>query len=136
LTGDERQQAFAQARIALDKQLALAPNSAHTHTDRGYLLTLVDGDPIGALAEYQRAYALEPNNGTKMNFLAAGLQTVGRLPEAVDLYRKAIATDPLRAVSGCSRSNDSNSICRSEPSAGCRLACRVNSAPGRNNAKA
>ncbi|MEO7051295.1 MAG: tetratricopeptide repeat protein, partial [Rhodanobacter sp.] len=56
----------------------------------------VDNDPVGALPEFKRAYALSPNNGHVMNFLALGYQTPGQLQPAADLSRKAIATDPLR----------------------------------------
>jgi Flp pilus assembly protein TadD len=96
LTGDARQQAYAQARVAMDKQQALAPDAAATHMARGYLLEQVDHDPAGALAEFKRAYALAPNDGTVMGFLAIGLSNMGQLQPAVELYRKAIATDPLR----------------------------------------
>ena len=96
LTGDARKQAYAQAAMAADRAQALAPDTAATHLVRGYLLQSVDSDSAGALAEYQRAYALAPNDGTTMSFLAGGLQWVGRLQPAADLLRKAIATDPLR----------------------------------------
>ena len=96
VTGDSLQQAYAQARVAQDKQQSLAPDAAHTHMDRGYLLSMVDNDPVGALAEFKRAYALAPNNGTVMGFLAGGYANLGRLQAAVELYRKAIDTDPLR----------------------------------------
>jgi TolB-like protein/Tfp pilus assembly protein PilF len=96
LTGDAQQQAYAQARVAADRQQALTPDAAATHRDRGYLLASIDHDPKGALAEYQRAYALAPNDGTVMGFLALGYENVGQLQPAVDLFRKAIATDPLR----------------------------------------
>lgn len=96
LTGEARQQAYAQARVATDKALLLAPDAANTHSIHGYLLSFVDNDPMGALAEYQRALALAPNDGATMAFLAGGLATAGQLQSAVDLYRKAIATDPLR----------------------------------------
>lgn len=96
LTGSARQQAYAQARAAADKEQALAPDAAFTHADRGYLLSVVDNDQPGALAEYKRAHALAPNDATTMNFLAAGLAAVGQLQPAVELLRKAIATDPLR----------------------------------------
>lgn len=96
LTGDARQQAFTDARIAAAKEQVLAPNAAYTHTDRGYLLAIVDNDPVGALAEYKRAHALAPNDTTAMNFLAGGLENLGQLKEAVDLYHKTIASDPLR----------------------------------------
>ncbi|MGH8273416.1 MAG: tetratricopeptide repeat protein [Gammaproteobacteria bacterium] len=97
LSGDARHQAYSQARMAANKQQTLAPDAAYTHMDRGYLLATVDGDALGALTEYRQAYALTPNDGTVINFLAGGLETVGQLQAAVELYRKAIATDPLRA---------------------------------------
>jgi TolB-like protein/tetratricopeptide (TPR) repeat protein len=95
-TGDARKQAYAQARIALDKQMTLAPDAAATHMDRGYLLLHIDNDPMGALAEFKRAYALAPNNGSAIGFMAGGFAGSGQLQQAVELYRKAIATDPLR----------------------------------------
>ncbi|MGH8233901.1 MAG: tetratricopeptide repeat protein [Rhodanobacteraceae bacterium] len=97
LTGDARQQAFAQARVAVDREQALAPEAAFTHTDRGYLLATLDNDPIGALAEYKRALALAPNNTTSMNYVAGGLENLGQLQPAVEMYRKILATEPLRA---------------------------------------
>jgi adenylate cyclase len=96
LTGDARKHAYVQAAMAADKAQALAPQAAATHLVRGYLLQSVDNDPAGALTEYQRAYALAPNDGTTMSFLAGGLQWVGRLQPAARLLRSAIATDPLR----------------------------------------
>lgn len=96
LTGDARQQAYAQARVALDKEQMLAPDAAHTHSDRGYLLATIDNDPVGALAEYQRAHALVPNDITSMNFVAGGLENLGQLQPAVEMYRKILATDPMR----------------------------------------
>lgn len=95
LTGDAQQQAYAQARVASDKAQLLAPDAANTHAVRGYLLAVVDNDPVGAQAEYRRAYTLAPNNGGIMNSLAIGYQTLGQLQPAADLFRKAIATDPL-----------------------------------------
>ncbi|MEO6925136.1 MAG: tetratricopeptide repeat protein, partial [Rhodanobacter sp.] len=100
LTGDahkqERQQAYDQARVAADKEQALAPNAAFTHTDRGYLLSVVDHDPLGALAEFKRAYAKAPNEASTINAVAFQLMNLGQLQPAAALYRKAIATDPLR----------------------------------------
>jgi tetratricopeptide (TPR) repeat protein len=96
VTGDARLRVYAHAREAVDKEQLLAPDAPVTHMDRGYLLQFVDDDPKGALAEYQRAYTLAPNDGTVMSFLALGLANLGQLQAAADLYRKAIATDPLR----------------------------------------
>lgn len=97
LTGEARQQAYAQARMAADKQQELAPDAASTHFTRGYMLSGVDNDPVAALPEFKRALALAPNDGTTMIFLAYGLATVGQLQPAADMFRKAIATDPLHA---------------------------------------
>jgi adenylate cyclase len=96
LTGDDRQKAYMQARVAVDKEQALAPGAAFTHTDRGYLRAVVDNDPVGALVEYKQAHALDPNDTTAMNFLAGGLANLGQLQAAVEMYRKTIATDPYR----------------------------------------
>lgn len=96
LTGEARQQAYAQARVAGKREQLLAPHAAHTHADRGYLLATIDNDPIGALAEYQRANALSPNETIGMDFLAGGLENLGQLQAAVAMYRKILAIDPLR----------------------------------------
>ena len=96
VTGAAQQRAYAQARRAADKQLALAPDAAATYMTRGYLLSQIGDDSVGALLEFKRAYVLAPNDGTVMSFLAGGLENVGQLQPAVELMRKAIATDPLR----------------------------------------
>ena len=96
LSDDVRLQAYAQARVALDKEQLLAPDAAHTHMHRGYLLATVDNDPVGALAEYRRAHELAPNDIASGNYLAGGLENLGQLQAAVAMYRKILATDPLR----------------------------------------
>jgi serine/threonine-protein kinase len=97
LSGNARQEAFAQAMAAVDKQQMLAPNAAATQVNRGYLLSVVNNDAVGALGEFKRAYALAPNNGDVMNFLSGGFQLVGELQPAAELMRKALESDPLRA---------------------------------------
>jgi TolB-like protein len=96
LTGDARQQAYALARDAMEKEQQLAPGAAHTHADRGYLLANIDNDPAGALVEYKRALELAPNDTNSMNFIAGGMVNFGQLQEAVEMYRKILASDPLR----------------------------------------
>lgn len=98
LNGDaqRQQQAFAEARAAADREQALAPDSATTHVSRGYVLAQLDNDQMGALAQFRRALMLAPHDGVVMAFLANQYLVVGQLQPAVDLYRKAIATDPLR----------------------------------------
>lgn len=96
LTGAARQQAYAEARTAGNREQLLAPDAAHTHADRGYLLATIDNDLVGALAEYRRAHALAPNETYSMNFVAGGLENLGQLQAAVEMYRKILAIDPLR----------------------------------------
>ena len=57
----------------------------------------MDNDAVGALADFKRAHELEPNDARNMSYLATGLANTGQLQAAVDLFRKTIATDPLRA---------------------------------------
>ncbi|MEO6966854.1 MAG: tetratricopeptide repeat protein [Rhodanobacteraceae bacterium] len=97
LTGEERQHAYAQARDAAAVELSLAPDTASAHVDRGYVLAGLDRDQQGALIEFDRARALAPNDGNTMAFLAGQLSNLGQLQPAVDLYRRALDTDPLRA---------------------------------------
>jgi TolB-like protein/Flp pilus assembly protein TadD len=96
LTGEAQQQAYAQARMAADKEQMLAPDAAYTHMDRGRLLAQIDHDPVRALAELKLAYVLAPNDGNVMNALAGGLLNLGQLQPVVDLMHNAIATNPLR----------------------------------------
>ena len=97
LMGEPREQMYAQARTAAQRQQSLAPDAATTHLFRGYLASSLDEDPVGAVAEYRRAFALAPNDGTSMGFLANGLANVGQLQQANALYRQALDADPLRA---------------------------------------
>jgi TolB-like protein/tetratricopeptide (TPR) repeat protein len=97
LVGEERQHVYAQARDAVTMEMNLAPETASAHVDRGYMLSVLDHDQQGALAEFRRALQLAPNDGNTMSFLAGQLSTLGQLQPAVDLYRRALDTDPLRA---------------------------------------
>lgn len=96
LEGAARQQAFAEARKAADRASTLAPDAPMAHLVRGFVLSNLDGDQPGALLEIRRAVALAPRDGNAIQFLAVQYATLGQQQKAVDLYRKAIATDPLR----------------------------------------
>jgi TolB-like protein/Tfp pilus assembly protein PilF len=96
LHGEARQQAYAEARKAADKTSALAPITSLAHLVSSYVLEILDSDQMGALAECRRALALAPHNGVAMAFLALQYSILGQQQRSADLYRKAIATDPLR----------------------------------------
>lgn len=97
LDGTAAQQAFAQARTAVDHALALAPDLASAHVARGYLLQNADFDWRGSDAQYRRALELARNDGEAKFFLGNLRATFGELQPAIDLTRQALATEPLRA---------------------------------------
>jgi tetratricopeptide (TPR) repeat protein len=96
--GAAAQDAYAKARDAADRALALAPDLAVAHLARGDLLQLADFDWRGAEAEYRRALALAPDDGQAKVALGIQLATFGQLQTAVDLTREALAIEPLRAT--------------------------------------
>jgi TolB-like protein/Tfp pilus assembly protein PilF len=97
LEGAPAQEAYAKAREAVDRALALSPDLATAHGARGYLLLIADLDWHGAEAEYRRALALAPNDGqSKFNY-GTLLATFGDVDHAIELTRQALATEPLQA---------------------------------------
>jgi TolB-like protein len=98
LEGAVAQQAYANARAAGDQALTLAPDLAAAHKARGFLLRVADLDWRGSEAEYHRALELAPQVGSMKYALANQLATIGRVEEAVELTREALATEPLRST--------------------------------------
>lgn len=98
-TRPDGQQAYAQARKAVDTALALAPDLAIAHVQRGALLKSADLDWKGADAEFQHAAQLAPDDSGVQSGLADVHATAGRLQLALESKRKALAVDPLNARS-------------------------------------
>jgi tetratricopeptide (TPR) repeat protein len=65
---------------------------------RGSLLLRADFDWHGAEADYRRALALAPNDAKAEFELGIVRATFGDLNQAIELTRRAIGTDPLRAI--------------------------------------
>ncbi|MGH8192071.1 MAG: hypothetical protein ACREP2_11555 [Rhodanobacteraceae bacterium] len=97
LGGEQLQEAYAHARSAVDKALALAPDLAAAHRAYGLLLAWADFDQTGAEAEYRRALQLAPDNPVMKAGLAIQLANLGKLGDALTLMRQALASNPLRA---------------------------------------
>ena len=97
LDGAAAQEAYAKARAAGDRALALAPDLAAAHNARGDLLQYADFDWRGAEAEYRRALELVPNDALAKLNLGSQLAAYGELDQAIELTRQALVTEPLRA---------------------------------------
>jgi serine/threonine protein kinase/Tfp pilus assembly protein PilF len=97
LEGAPAQEAYAKARSAVDRALALAPDVAAAHLARGDLLQYADFNWRGAEAEYRRALALAPNDGETQFGLGNLLASLGEVETAIRLTRQALTTEPLRA---------------------------------------
>jgi TolB-like protein/Tfp pilus assembly protein PilF len=97
LEGAAAQEAYAKAREAADRALAVSPDLAAAHSARGYLLQVVDFDWHGAEAQYRRALELAPNDAQVKFNLGSVLASFGEMDQAIELTRQGLVTDPLRA---------------------------------------
>jgi len=97
LGGAPQQEAYAKAREASERALALSPELAAAHVARGYLLDNANFDWRGAEAEYRRALALAPNDAEAQFYFGRLLASFGEVEQAIELTRQALATEPLRA---------------------------------------
>jgi len=96
LEGTSAQEAYAKSRAAADRALILFPDLAAAHIARGQVLYLADFNWRGSEAEYRRALELAPSDGRAKMALGVRLATFGRVEQAIELTREALASDPLR----------------------------------------
>lgn len=97
LSGEQAEQAFAQADAAIVEAMRLAPNQASTRIARGYLLMQRDFDWHGAEAELKRAVEFAPDDADALYMLGLARASQGDLGQAVELTRKALKLDPVNA---------------------------------------
>jgi TolB-like protein/tetratricopeptide (TPR) repeat protein len=83
------------AEQVAQRSIDINPELADGYSVRGLLRADLHFDWTGALADDRRAVALEPSNSRVLSRAAEKLSAVGRLDEAVAMYRKAIEHDPL-----------------------------------------
>lgn len=98
VSGTEAREVNSQARVASDTALRLDPNLATAHDSHGELLSAFDFDWNGAEAEFRRALQLEPNNNDAMEDLGVLLAARGHPEQAIELTRRSLVTDPMRAT--------------------------------------
>jgi tetratricopeptide (TPR) repeat protein len=87
------------AREAAEQALALNPNLAEAHAQMGRIKQQIDFDWTGADASYRRAVELEPGSPEIVELMAFSVADLGRLDEALLLFRRAVDLDPLNAHS-------------------------------------
>jgi TolB-like protein/Flp pilus assembly protein TadD len=97
LEGTRAQDAFANARAAADRALALSPELADAHVARGFLHLVADFDWRGAEAEFHRAIELAPSDAEAKFWLGRQLAVLGNVDRAIEFTREALATEPLQA---------------------------------------
>jgi TolB-like protein/Tfp pilus assembly protein PilF len=98
LSGTPAQEAYAKARTAVDRALALSPNLAPAHVERASMFSGVEFDQQRALAEFRRAVQLAPDNAYARRALGEQLASMGEVEQGVGLMREALATDPLNVL--------------------------------------
>ena len=89
-------EAYATAKTAALKALQLNDKLAEAHTTLALLLCYTDFDMAGAVSEFQRAIALNPNDATAHQWFAEpALTALGRFDEAIAEEKRAIELEPL-----------------------------------------
>jgi TolB-like protein/class 3 adenylate cyclase/Tfp pilus assembly protein PilF len=86
------------AREAARRALELGPDLAESHATLAYVRMNYDWDWQGADTAFRRALELAPRDSFVIRQLSALAQILGRLDEAIDLARQAVALDPLSVL--------------------------------------
>lgn len=94
------QTAFATARAAARRALAIDPNLAEAHNALASVLFNYDWDWSGAEREFVRAIQLSPSYAPAHHWYALLLQCAGREREALQAITRARELDPLSPVIG------------------------------------
>jgi TolB-like protein/Tfp pilus assembly protein PilF len=97
---------------AADKAIAIDPQLSEGYAARGFLRFTINWDWTGAEADLSRAFALDPGSYRTYTCYACFLATLGRLPEALEINRKALELDPLSADTWFRRSIQLNAAGR------------------------
>ncbi len=87
--------AQAKAIAAADKAIELDPNLADGYWARGNLRATVTWNWEGAQADMRKALALNPGDARILQAYGSLLASMGRLPEAIEVTRKATEAEPL-----------------------------------------
>ena len=84
------------ALLAADKAIALDPGLADGYWARGNLRATLTLDWSGAEADFKRALLLSPGDARILQAYGSLLASLGKLPEAIAITRKAAESEPLQ----------------------------------------
>jgi tetratricopeptide (TPR) repeat protein len=90
---------FREARADAERAIALDPNLAAPYLALGTVQMFSDWDWGAAEASLRKAAELEPGSAAVPRIQSYLARALGHLDEAINLYKKAITRDPLRANS-------------------------------------
>jgi eukaryotic-like serine/threonine-protein kinase len=91
-------EAFAVARQAALRALAIDADSAEAHTSLGFIKLFHDWDWNGAEHEFLQALRLKPGYGTAHHWYGEYLLAAGRFDEALAEANRALEVDPLGLI--------------------------------------
>jgi TolB-like protein/Flp pilus assembly protein TadD len=97
-TAAAERRAAVNARAAIRTALELNPDLAVAHANYSYMLSSIDLDWDGALAECRKALQLSPNDPEVKGCLANAFATHGQLDKAIQLSREVLKADPRSAT--------------------------------------
>jgi TolB-like protein/lipoprotein NlpI len=89
--------AYAQAREAASRALAIDPLLPEAHVAMGGIYRGYDWDWASAEAEFRRALALDPHNQAALLAYGNFTKMMGRRAAAIAILKQAVDGDPLRA---------------------------------------
>ena len=98
-SGGTSMECFPQAETAAKKALSLDERSAGAHAALGMVRQLFNFDAPGAIAEFQRAIELDPNDATAHHWFANhSLSATGQIEREITEIKRALELDPLSLI--------------------------------------
>jgi tetratricopeptide (TPR) repeat protein len=91
------EEGYAQARQDAKRAIALDPRLATGYLALGWIQLMHDWDWAQAEDSLNKASQLEPGSVEVLRYRSSLLRTLGRLDEAIEVYKEVVALDPLRA---------------------------------------
>jgi adenylate cyclase len=92
------EEAFALAREAVEKALAIDPHNGPAHARLGWISMFHDRDLVAAAQHFERALKAEPANPDIIAAAAMLLLQLGRLDQAIELLEYVTTQDPVHAI--------------------------------------